>query len=1128
MSEQGGGQGSSQAQNQSQNEGRASGSRGGSRGGRRRGRGGRNRGQGNQSTTSGSRGGRNAASQATAADGTDATPSTTPQVEQPASSAPESSASSRGRRNRRGQRGGSHGSENRGRGGFRVGPHRQFGGRLTTTTEEPAQATSQDQSLSADAPEFVPGQPVAPRSAPESSSAQSQPPTQPRSKGGRSRSDRKQGRPKQDVPKSTASDLWQRIQEDISNWNYECRICADDVTRKSYVWSCTICWTVVHLKCAHQWWSTSMKVDEATGNKSWRCPGCNSSLTGEPGDYQCWCGKDLNPSHNSLLPPHSCGQTCSKPRTTCSHPCTLQCHPGPCPPCNVLSPPEPCYCGKHTLRKNCRDTDYYNGWSCREPCGDLLSCGEHECSQICHPGVCGTCEVAVKARCYCGRVEKEMECFKQDEVCDSYDPTNDSWFQGSFSCENSCGRAYDCGIHRCETSCHPQDELPAHCPFSPDVVTHCPCGKTPLKDLMDHPRQSCEEHVPHCERVCEKKLKCGHTCQSLCHTGDCDPCMQVMDIDCRCGRVTAPSICHEGDIQHPLCFKVCQATRNCGRHRCGEHCCPGEKKAAQRVAQQKKQRSGVDSIQVEAEHICVQVCGRPLKCGSHFCEQLCHRGACQSCPEAVWTEISCNCGATVLQPPQPCGTRQPYCTSKCRRQTACGHPSVEHQCHPDDVECPPCAYLTEKVCACGKTTFHNKPCHLQQVHCGEICGQKLQCGLHTCRKLCHRPGECGDAREGCEQVCGKTKLLCNHTCQNVCHGQTPCNESTACQKKMVVQCPCGNYKKEFKCLTSTSNPTPSRPELRCDEECERLDRNRRLAAALNIDPASHTNDHVPFSDNTLKLYKQFPSWGDSQERHFRVFAANPDEVRLRYEPMRNESRQFLHLLAEDFGLESKSEDYGSNRSVVVWKTDKFVSAPPKTLAQCVKIRAAQAAEAAAAAALRPPSPPPFDSEPFNSMVLTEPRFGLTIDEVTTALASDLASLQGFSFKTDFLNDEVLIKATAQYSAFLTPAPVEKSLAALKPRIEQTIRSQKLAEGVLLCHSDDKGAVTRREVLRRPGAGGWSAVAGRAASKPTSSSSTPAPEDSIKPGRKLLGLKKKKPQQPEAGKVWAALDGDVEC
>lgn len=342
---------------------------------------------------------------------------------------------------------------------------------------------------------------------------------------------------------------------------------------------------------------------------------------------------------------------------------------------------------------------------------------------------------------------------------------------------------------------------------------------------------------------------------------------------------------------------------------------------------------------------------------------------------------------------------------------------------------------------------------------------------------------------------------------------------------MTVKCPCGNYKKEFKCLASTSNPTPNRPELRCDEECERLDRNRRLAAALNIDPASHTNDHIPFSDDTLKLYKQFPKWGDEQESQFRVFAANKDEVRLRYEPMKNTSRQFLHLLAIDFGFESKSEDHDIHRSVVVWKADKFVSAPPKTLSQSVKIRAAQAAEAAAAAAIRPPSPPVLETEPFNALVLLGPRFGLTNDEVNAALTPDLSSLQGFSFKVDFLNDEVLIKATVAYSAFLTPAPLEKGLEILKPRIEQTIRREKLAENVLLCHSDVNGAITRREVPRRAGAGGWSAVAGRAASKPGSSS---AAEEEAKPGRRLLlGLKKKKPQ-PEAGKVWAALDGDVEC
>ncbi|KAK7398167.1 FKBP12-associated protein [Neonectria punicea] len=348
---------------------------------------------------------------------------------------------------------------------------------------------------------------------------------------------------------------------------------------------------------------------------------------------------------------------------------------------------------------------------------------------------------------------------------------------------------------------------------------------------------------------------------------------------------------------------------------------------------------------------------------------------------------------------------------------------------------------------------------------------------------------------------------------------------------MFVSCPCGNHKKEFKCLAGSLNPEPVRPELKCDEECERLDRNRRLAAALNIDPATHTNDHIPFSENTLKLYKEFTAWGDRQESQFRVFAANPDEIRLRYEPMRNQSRQFLHLLAEDFGLESKSDDYDAQRSVLVWKGDRFVSAPSKTLAQCVKIRATQAAQAAAAAAIRPPSPPAMGTEPFNGLVLTAPRFGITIEEIMSALEADLATLPSIQFKAEFIthiepNDEVFLRTTAQYAAFSSSTSVETSLTSLKPRIEQKIRRDKVAEGVLLCHAGANGEITRREVHRRPGAGGWSAVASRAASwKPTAA----AEEEATKaPGRRFVGLKKKKPQQPEPGKVWAALDGDVEC
>ncbi|KAF5595719.1 cysteine-rich NFX-1 [Fusarium subglutinans] len=243
----------------SEGQGSASRSRGGSGGGRRRGRGGRNRGQLQDDSAQVPEGSGNAPQTGSA----DAT------ITAQTVAAPESSGSSRARRNRRGNRGGPRGQRNQGRGVFSMGPQRTFGGRLTIT-EQPTEI-AQDASLSADAPEFVPGQPVSQRSAQQQPSSASQPTGQGRARN-RTR-DRKQDRPRQDVPKSTASELWQRIQEDIANWNYECRICTEEVTRKTEVWSCTTCWTVVHLECAHQWWVTSMKVNEESGDQSWRCPG---------------------------------------------------------------------------------------------------------------------------------------------------------------------------------------------------------------------------------------------------------------------------------------------------------------------------------------------------------------------------------------------------------------------------------------------------------------------------------------------------------------------------------------------------------------------------------------------------------------------------------------------------------------------------------------------------------------------------------------------------------------------------------------------------------------------------------------------------------------------------------------
>jgi len=582
------------------------------------------------------------------------------------------------------------------------------------------------------------------------------------------------------MTKSSAADLPTRIQEDIQNGQYECVICTNEVVLTSRVWSCSTCWTVAHLHCVKKWYTNQIKEKEQNQHPDqvpgWRCPGCNSSLTQPPGPYYCWCGKDVDPKPIPGLPPHTCGQTCSKTRPTCPHPCSLMCHAGPCPPCTLMGPSQTCFCGKHTVTKRCVESDYGKGWSCNEVCGDLLPCGEHTCSRLCHSGLCGACEIPVLSTCYCGKTQREVPCDRRDDTAESFNhgqlihqDSPGAWFEGSFSCVNICGRNFDCGHHSCQRPCHPQDETAAHCPLSPDVITHCPCGKTRLEFITPTPRPSCENEIPHCDKVCSKKLPCGHLCQQKCHTGPCAPCTQQMEITCRCGRTSAATACHQGDVQKPLCFRICRAQLNCGRHECGEHCCSGEKKAAER---RKQKRSAADSNNFEAEHICLQVCGRTLKCGKHTCQQLCHKGPCPSCLEAVFDEIACSCGRTVLYPPQPCGTKPPECRFECTKAQPCGHPTVSHQCHAENTPCPKCPFLVEKSCICGKKVLKNQPCWFDEARCGLPCGSKLKCGAHECRKPCHRPGECEDvgiAGSHCSQPCGKVRKSCEHICLEQCH-----------------------------------------------------------------------------------------------------------------------------------------------------------------------------------------------------------------------------------------------------------------------------------------------------------------------------------------------------------------------
>lgn len=61
--------------------------------------------------------------------------------------------------------------------------------------------------------------------------------------------------------------------------------------------------------------------------------------------------------------------------------------------------------------------------------------------------------------------------------------SNQALFVGTvFSCEKVCGRQLECKRHSCEAVCHRGDCEP--CAFLPENCLVCPCGQVPLNRLV--------------------------------------------------------------------------------------------------------------------------------------------------------------------------------------------------------------------------------------------------------------------------------------------------------------------------------------------------------------------------------------------------------------------------------------------------------------------------------------------------------------------------------------------------------------------------------------------------------------------------------------------------------------------
>lgn len=636
------------------------------------------------------------------------------------------------------------------------------------------------------------------------------------------------------------SDLRTRLISELSNDEYDCIICYNTVMRKQPVWSCSRCHAVLHLSCVRTWAEKSVaqmeeknrmhedpEIRNARGH--WRCPGCQHVREAIPRTYTCWCGRVKQPKPHSI--PHSCGGQCRRGCTW--HGCAATvCHPGPCPPC-AATVMIACFCGKD-MHKSMRcsqlrdvldpslldaplDTLATKGVvSCGQVCGKPLACGLHTCTQSCHAGACEPCSISLpEAPCHCGRHTRAMVCGNRS--AEAYG------LASAWSCGEPCDAPFACGFHHCTKPCHVRTGV-APCPFDPAHVKTCPCGRMRVTDRAD-----CRAPIPTCGARCSKVLQCGHTCTSTCHLGACPPCTEPVVQVCRCGTSKRHVPCDEAATPFE-CDVVCKASRHCGKHQCGRRCCPLAYMAALGKKALPADTSELDPMQF---HACPLPCNKLLSCGRHHCERSCHRGPCAPCLRSSFTEVACPCGRTVLEPPVPCGT-QVICSYPCARPPPpCGHPKVPHACHPLDVPCPPCVYLTNKVCVCGRTTLSAVPCSRQSPRCGVPCEQTLACGQHTCTGTCHAPGECPP----CTQPCGRPREVCGHPCEKPCHAPAPCDETEPCHAVVHRRCACGHREKIEVCGASmgTDSKRSATEPLACTPACKIAQRNARFASALGLD-----------------------------------------------------------------------------------------------------------------------------------------------------------------------------------------------------------------------------------------------------------------------------------------------------
>ena len=412
-------------------------------------------------------------------------------------------------------------------------------------------------------------------------------------------------------------------------------------------------------------------------------------------------------------------------------------------------------CG-HQIRCLCYEDP--NRIQCQSSCTQLLKCG-HQC-----PGVCSArcdaiqCKVIVlKPIPECDHMIK-IECHK--------DPT-------STICQDRCTRKLPCE-HPCSKLCSEPCLVSGELCRMKVVRTLPECGHE--KQLECH-QDPCKEL---CDRICVKKLSCGHECRKPCH-----PSWEQCETKCRakvrktitkCGH-TVRLPCHLDPDSGPYCQQQCTKQLECGhvcKEKCGRPCTTQCKETSnvQKMLPCTHVAREVECYKDPKDVVCGEQCTNRLTCG-HDCKNMC--GECTHNGGQIGGEL-------ILS----------RCKEVCRQHLLCGH-----QCQSKCRDCyggrlhQPCRARVENITlVCGCKVKEMQCCKVLSLRHDHIQLCLLQYRGVRLRRRRLENGTKSKCKHGvsggyCEEPCTEM-LKCKHNCIGIC-GEPCLKLCRFCNRREVLK-----------------------------------------------------------------------------------------------------------------------------------------------------------------------------------------------------------------------------------------------------------------------------------------------------------------------------------------------------